>query len=155
MKPIFKTAAALIAGAVLLGAPAAFAIDNNPPLPDPKLQQRYLDLTHELRCMQCQNESLADSPVGLASDLRRDVREQILAGATDEQIRDLMVSRYGDFILFRPRLNARTAWLWFAPGVLMVVGLLIGVRVLRDRQRRVDVMGPPDEDTARSESSDP
>jgi cytochrome c-type biogenesis protein CcmH len=155
MKPIFKFAAALIAGAVLLGAPVAFAIDNNPPLPDPKLQQRYLDLTHELRCMQCQNESLADSPVGLASDLRRDVREQILAGATDEQIRDLMVSRYGDFILFRPRLNARTAWLWFAPGVLMIVGLLIAVRVLRDRQRRVDVLGPPDEDAARSESSDP
>jgi cytochrome c-type biogenesis protein CcmH len=155
MKTIFKIAAALIAGAVLLGAQGAFAIDNNPPLPDPKLQQRYLGLTHELRCMQCQNESLADSPVGLASDLRRDVREQILAGATDEQIRDLMVSRYGDFILFRPRLNARTAWLWFAPGVLMIVGLLIGVRVLRDRQRRVDVMGPPDEDAARAESSDP
>jgi cytochrome c-type biogenesis protein CcmH len=155
MKMLCKTAAALIAGAVLLGATAAFAIDSNPPLPDPRLQQRYLDLTHELRCMQCQNESLADSPVGLASDLRRDVREQILAGATDEQIRDVMVSRYGEFILFRPRLNARTAWLWFAPGLLMIVGLLIGVRVVRDRQRHVDVLGPPDEDTARAESSDP
>jgi cytochrome c-type biogenesis protein CcmH len=150
-----KIAAALIAGAVLLAAPAAFAIDNNPPLPDPRLQQRYLDLTHELRCMQCQNESLADSPVGLASDLRRDVREQILAGATDAQIRDLMVSRYGEFILFRPRMSARTAWLWFAPAVLMIIGFVIAVRVLRDRQRRVDVMGPPDEDAARAESSDP
>jgi cytochrome c-type biogenesis protein CcmH len=155
MKTSVKIAAALIAGAALLGAPGAFAIDNNPPLPDPKLQQRYLDLTHELRCMQCQNESLADSPVGLASDLRRDVREQILAGATDEQIRDLMVSRYGEFILFRPRLNARTAWLWFAPVLLMIVGVLIAVRVVRDRQRRVEVLGPPDEDTARAESSDP
>jgi cytochrome c-type biogenesis protein CcmH len=154
MKAIVKTAAALIAGAVLLGAASAFAIDNSPPLPDPKLQQRYLELTHELRCMQCQNESLADSPVGLASDLRRDVREQILAGATDEQIRDHMVARYGDFILFRPRLNARTAWLWFAPAVLMLVGLWIGVRVLRDRQRRVDVLGPPDEDGARGESGE-
>jgi cytochrome c-type biogenesis protein CcmH len=155
MKTLCKIVAALIAAAMLLGTPAAFAIDNNPPLPDPKLQQRYLDLTHELRCMQCQNESLADSPVGLASDLRRDVREQILAGATDEQIRDLMVSRYGEFILFRPRLNARTAWLWFAPVLLMIVGVLIAVRVVRDRQRRVDVLGPPDEDTARAESSDP
>jgi cytochrome c-type biogenesis protein CcmH len=155
MKTLCKIAAALIAGAMLLSIPAAFAIDNNPPLPDPKLQQRYLDLTHELRCMQCQNESLADSPVGLASDLRRDVREQILAGATDEQIRDLMVSRYGEFILFRPRLNARTAWLWFAPVLLMIVGVLIAVRVVRDRQRRVDVLGPPDEDTARAESSEP
>ena len=154
MKTIAKTAAALIAGAVLLGAGAAFAIDNTPPLPDAKLQQRYLDLTHELRCMQCQNESLADSPVGLASDLRRDVREQILAGATDEQIRDLMVSRYGEFILFRPRFNGRTAWLWCAPALLMLLGFWIGVRVLRDRQRRVDVMGPPDEDAARAESRD-
>lgn len=154
MRPFIKIAAALIAGAALLGAAAAFAIDNTPPLPDPKLQQRYLDLTHELRCMQCQNESLADSPVGLASDLRRDVREQLLAGATDDQIRDLMVSRYGEFILFRPRLNARTAWLWFAPAVLMLAGLWIGVRVVRDRQRRVDVMGPPDEDAARAESGD-
>jgi cytochrome c-type biogenesis protein CcmH len=155
MKTLCTTAAALIAGAMLLAATAAFAIDNNPPIADPTLQQRYLDLTHELRCMQCQNESLADSPVGLASDLRRDVREQILAGATDEQIRDVMVSRYGEFILFRPRLNARTAWLWAAPGLLMIVGLLIGVRVVRDRRRRVDVLGPPDEDTARAESSDP
>ena len=141
--------------ACLAFARPASAVDTTAPLPNSALQQRYYLLTHELRCMQCQNESLADSPVGLASDLRRDVREQILAGATDEQIRDLMVSRYGDFILFRPRLNARTAWLWFAPGVLMIVGLLIGVRVLRDRRRRVDVMGPPDEDAARAESSDP
>lgn len=155
MNPLFKTAAALIAVAVMLGAPAVFAIDNTPPLPDPRLQQRYLDLTHELRCMQCQNESLADSPVGLASDLRRDVREQILAGATDEQIRDHMVARYGEFILFRPRMNARTAWLWFAPALLMLAGLVIAVRVIRDRQRRVDVLGPADEDGARAESEQP
>ncbi len=132
-------ATALLAFGLLLCTPAAFAVDSSPPIPDPILQQRYLALTHELRCMQCQNESLADSPVGLAADLRRDVREQVLAGQTDEQIRDQMVARYGEFILFRPRMNWRNAWLWGAAPVLMLVGLLVGVRVLRARRRQVDV----------------
>ncbi len=122
----------------LLAAPCARAIDSIPPLPDPALQQRYLALTHELRCMQCQNESLADSPVGLASDLRRDVREQLLAGRTDQQILDQMVARYGEFILLRPRVNWRNAWLWALPGVLMLLGAVIAVRVLRDRRQHVD-----------------
>ena len=99
------------------------AVDTMPPLPDPELQQRYYELTHELRCMQCQNESLADSPVGLAADLRLQVRELLLAGQSDEQIRDHMVARYGEFILFRPRMSWRNAWLWALPGVLMLVGL--------------------------------
>src|ERR1700722_16838715 len=134
--------ALLALAAALLSAPRAAAIDSIPPLPDPLLQQRYLALTHELRCMQCQNESLADSPVGLASDLRRDVREQLLAGQSDDQIRDHMVARYGEFILFRPRMNWRNAWLWSAPAVLMLIGLLIAVHVLRDRRRRVDFNEP-------------
>ena len=133
MKTIFKIAAALIAGAVLLGAQGAFAIDNNPPLPDPKLQQRYLGLTHELRCMQCQNESIADSPVGLASDLRREVRNMLLAGKSDEDVRNYMVSRYGEFILFRPRFSLRNAWLWLAPPLFLLIGLGVAVRVVRQR----------------------
>lgn len=123
----------LLLGLGLACAPFARAVDNTPPLPDPVQQQRYLDLTHELRCMQCQNESLADSPVGLAADLRRDVRELIVAGQTDEQIRDHMVARYGEFILFRPRMNLRNLWLWAAPFVLMAAGVVIAVRVVRGR----------------------
>jgi len=133
------SARALFVLGALLCTGAALAVDNTPPLSDPIMQQRYLDLTHELRCMQCQNESLADSPVGLASDLRRTVRELIQGGQSDEQIRDHMVARYGEFILFRPRMNWRNAWLWAAPGVFMLIGLVIAVRVLRDRQRRVEV----------------
>ena len=132
-------APALLALALLLWVPCAFAVDSTPPLPNPVLQQRYLALTHELRCMQCQNESLADSPVGLASDLRRDVRELLQAGQSDDQIRDHMVARYGEFILLRPRMNWRNAWLWGAPGLFMLIGLIIAVRVLRDRRRRVDI----------------
>ena len=141
----------LLLGLCLACVPVALAVDNTPPLPDPVQQQRYLDLTHELRCMQCQNESLADSPVGLAADLRRDVREQIVAGQSDEQIRDRMVARYGEFILFRPRMNWRNAWLWAAPIVLMLVGALIAVRVLRARAAQVG----PDEDPADVSSSEP
>jgi cytochrome c-type biogenesis protein CcmH len=139
-----RAAAWLLSGSLLL-ATGAFAVDSSPPLPDPVQQQRYLALTHELRCMQCQNETLADSPVGLAADLRRNVRELIQAGESDDQIRDHMVARYGEFILFRPRMNWHNAWLWGAPALLMLVGLVVAVRVLRDRRQRVDVESGVDE----------
>jgi cytochrome c-type biogenesis protein CcmH len=123
--------------ALVLSLPVA-AVDNVPPLSDPKLQQRYYSLTHELRCMQCQNEALADSPVGLAADLRLQVRELLIAGQSDEQIRQHMVDRYGEFILFRPRMSWRNAWLWSAPVVLMLVGLIVAWRIVRARSQLVD-----------------
>ena len=85
-----------------LSMSSAFAIDPIE-LADPVLQERYRSLTHELRCMQCQNQSIADSPVGLAGDLRREVRELLEAGKSDAEIRDHLSARYGDFILLRPR----------------------------------------------------
>jgi len=100
---------------------------------DPALEARYLGLTHELRCMQCQNESIADSPVGLAADLRREVRDMLLAGKSDEEVRSYMVSRYGEFILFRPRFSARNAWLWLLPPLLIVLGLIVAVRIILRR----------------------
>jgi cytochrome c-type biogenesis protein CcmH len=123
--------------AVLALAGVAAAVDTTPPLPDPQLQQRYYQLTHELRCMQCQSEALADSSVGLAADLRVQVRELLLAGQSDDQIRDHMVARYGEFILFRPRMSWRNAWLWAAPTVLMLIGLTVGWRIVRARARLV------------------
>ena len=123
----------LLAACLWLAATtASWAVDPTE-LPDPALQARYLTLTHELRCMQCQNESLADSPVGLAADLRREVRDQLLAGKSDDQIRAWMSARYGDFILFRPRYSLRNAWLWGAPGVLLLIGALVCWRVVRNR----------------------
>ncbi len=118
---------------VALGAGAtAWAVDPTE-LPNPVLQARYVTLTHELRCMQCQNESLADSPVDLAADLRREVRDLLLAGKSDDEIRAWMAARYGDFILFRPRYSLRNAWLWGAPGVLLLLGIVIAWRVVRQR----------------------
>jgi len=118
--------------AASLMPPAAQAIDPIE-LADPALQQRYRDLSHELRCMQCQNQSIADSPVGLAGDLRREVRELLEAGKSDAEIREHMRERYGDFILFRPQWSARNAWLWVTPLVLLLLGLVVAWRVIRQR----------------------
>jgi cytochrome c-type biogenesis protein CcmH len=137
---------AALAVLLLLVAPALPALDTTQ-LADPALQARYVALTHELRCMQCQNESIADSPVDLAADLRTQVREQLLAGKSDDEIRNWMSARYGEFILFRPRFAPRTAWLWIAPGLLLVVGALICVRVVRRRTQLLETdTETPDED---------
>jgi cytochrome c-type biogenesis protein CcmH len=123
----------------LLGALAAFALSGSvfavdpTQMPSPALQARYEALTHELRCMQCQNESLADSPVSLAADLRHEVRDLLLAGKSDEEVREWMAARYGDFILFRPRYSLRNAWLWGAPAIFLLVGGLVSWRVVRAR----------------------
>jgi cytochrome c-type biogenesis protein CcmH len=110
----------------------ASAVDINA-MPTAELQERYDALTHELRCMQCQNQSIADSPVGLAEDLRRDVREQLIAGKTDAEVRASMVARYGNIILFRPPFQSSTAWVWIVPFVLLILGGYVAVRVVRQR----------------------
>jgi cytochrome c-type biogenesis protein CcmH len=131
---------------LLLFAVGAGALDTNV-LPDPALQARYVALTHELRCMQCQNEAIADSPVDLAADLRNQVREQLLAGKSDEEIRGWMSARYGDFILFRPRYSWRNAWLWGAPGALLLLGAAVCWRILRKRtQLLASDLDPVEED---------
>ena len=104
-------------------------------LPSPELQARYEKLTHEFRCMQCQNNSIADSPVGLASDLRREVKEQLIAGKSDDEIRAYMVQRYGNVILFTPPLVASTAWVWLFPVLAVIGGAAIGVVVVRRRSK--------------------
>jgi len=126
-----------LVSALLLGISlSAFAVDVEP-LPTPEMQRRFDDLTHEFRCMQCQNQSIADSAVGLASDLRRDVREQIIAGKTDAEIRATMVARYGNVILFRPPFEKSTAWVWILPVLLLIIGLYVAFRIVRQRAAMV------------------
>ena len=129
------TIRALLAAAALGWSALVFAVDNTPPIPDPAMQQRYVALINEFRCMQCQNEALADSNVSLAADLRLEVHDLILKGKSDDEIRDFLVARYGEFILFRPRMSLRNAWLWGAPGVLLLGGIGIALRVMRQRAR--------------------
>ena len=116
----------------LLTAPFAHAIAPTR-MPTAALEARYERLIHNFRCMQCQDESLANSPVSLAADMRRQIRQMLLAGDTDQQIRHFFVSRYGYFILFKPPFAWRTAWLWLTPGVLLGVGALSAVWVIRRR----------------------
>jgi cytochrome c-type biogenesis protein CcmH len=122
---------------LLVVSGAALAVDPTT-MPTPELQQRYEEITHGLRCMQCMNNSIADSPVGLASDLRRDVKEMLLAGKTDAEIREYMVQRYGNVILFTPPVSGSSLWVWVLPGLAAIAGLLIGVRIVRRRASLVD-----------------
>lgn len=109
------------------------AIDTEEDLPTPAMQERYDRLINELRCLVCQNNSIADSNAGLAADLRREVRSLLLAGKSDAEILSFMTDRYGDFVLYRPPFVARTWLLWLAPVLLLVVGAFIAMRIVRAR----------------------
>lgn len=150
---IGRGAAVCVLLALIIASGPALAVDLTPPLPNDALQQRYEALIHELRCMQCQNEALADSTVSLAADLRLQVRDLLVAGQSDEQVRDFMVARYGEFILFRPRRNWRNAWLWAAPVVFLAVGALTAARVLRRRSRLL--ADEPDEEPPSADAPRP
>jgi cytochrome c-type biogenesis protein CcmH len=124
---------------LLLAVPAlAPAIDSDRAFDDPVLQQRYENINRELRCLVCQNQTIADSNAGLASDLRREVRELIAAGKTDDEIREFMIERYGDFVLYRPRMTAQNLLLWAAPILLLVFGVIAALRVIRRRAAEAD-----------------
>ncbi|MBP8214111.1 MAG: cytochrome c-type biogenesis protein CcmH [Propionivibrio sp.] len=121
----------LMAGNPLLAKEAA------PLAQDEATEKRLVAISSELRCLVCQNESLSGSNAELANDLRREIRAQIKDGKTDGEIRDFMVSRYGDFVLYRPPLKATTLLLWFGPGLLFVGGLLALIRYLRRRNSAI------------------
>jgi len=113
----------------------ATAIDTEAAFDDPVLQQRYESINRELRCLVCQNQTIADSNATLAQDLRHEVREMIAAGKTDAEIREFMIERYGDFVLYRPRLTAQNLLLWAAPALLLLVAAAVLVRVIRRRAK--------------------
>jgi cytochrome c-type biogenesis protein CcmH len=120
---------------LLTFAPLAWAVDATPPFPDPAQQARYERLIRDLRCLVCQNESVADSNAMLAADLRREVRDLIIAGRNDDEIRAFMTERYGDFVLYRPPLVPRTWLLWAAPALFLAGGLFAVFRIVSRRAR--------------------
>jgi cytochrome c-type biogenesis protein CcmH len=116
----------------LLGAAPLRAVQVDEILPDPVLEARAREISHDLRCMVCQNQSIDDSEAPLARDLRLLVRERLKAGDSDSQVVDFMVARYGEFVLLKPRMSWHTAVLWGAPLAILIAGLLaIGFSVLR------------------------
>ncbi|MCZ6882004.1 MAG: cytochrome c-type biogenesis protein CcmH [Gammaproteobacteria bacterium] len=106
----------------------------------PEMEANFIKLTKELRCLVCQNQSLADSNAGLAKDLRRQTYEMLTQGKTPDQVVQYMVDRYGDFILYRPRLKTSTLLLWLGPFVLLLLVLGLVIRHMRGRQK----LAPPD-----------
>lgn len=124
---------ALLAVVCLLVMVSAFAIDSEPPFSDPALQARYETLTHEFRCLVCQDETVADSNADLAADFRRQIHAMVAEGKSDAEIKDYMVKRYGDFVLYRPPLQSSTVFLWAGPFLLLLVGLSVIYLVVKRR----------------------
>ncbi len=104
------------------------------PSDDPVIEARLAKLSEELRCLQCQNQTLASSPAGIAADLRREIRAQMKAGKSDREIIAFLNERYGDFILYRPRVTPATYLLWFGPFVVLAGGLLLLFRYIKRRR---------------------
>jgi cytochrome c-type biogenesis protein CcmH len=112
---------------IIVGAACAIA-------EDPDMEKRASALANELRCLVCQNQTLADSNAPLAVDLRNQIREQLAAGKSERDVMDFMVQRYGDFVLYRPPFKASTAALWLGPFLLLLLGAWLFVRIVRRKR---------------------
>ena len=136
--PVLLLRALLLALLVAVAAPVFAQASDPTPLQfnDAAEEARFHKLTAELRCVMCQNQSLADSNAQIAHDLRREVFDLMRAGKSDAEIRDFLVERYGEFVLYRPRFGGHTWLLWLAPALLVLAGGLVIARILRVRGRQ-------------------
>ena len=121
--------------ALLLMAANAMAVDTQPPLATPAQQELYRKLLEEVRCMVCQNQNLADSDAPLARDMRRELHKMVKDGASEDDVKQFLLDRYGDFALYRPRLAPNTLLLWAGPGIVVAVALGTLAAVIRRRSR--------------------
>lgn len=121
----------------LIACSPGYAREAAPTAADVVVEKRMVAISEELRCLVCQNESLAGSQADLAKDLRREIREQIAQGKSDKEILDFMTGRYGDFVRYRPPLKGTTFLLWFGPFLLLVAGIAALGIILRRRGKRV------------------
>jgi cytochrome c-type biogenesis protein CcmH len=143
MKYLMRFLLPLVFLAALLTSAPSWAVQPDEVLSDPALEARARAISRELRCMVCQNESIDDSDAPLAHDLRVLVRERLKAGDSDQQIINFLVSRYGEFVLLRPRLSWHTAALWGTPPALVLLGIIMIVVVERRRRTTSAQTTPP------------
>jgi cytochrome c-type biogenesis protein CcmH len=129
-----KKLTAILLGITLLAAvPVRAAVDLTDFGGNKELEERYQTLVTELRCLVCQNQTIADSNADLAKDLRREVHDMLVAGKTDDDIKDFMLERYGDFVLYKPPVRTSTVPLWVGPFILLAIGLVVVVVIIRRR----------------------
>ncbi len=138
----------LVSLLLVMSAAAAEAREAPPAAADPALEERVMALSGELRCLVCQNQTLADSHAELAIDLKNQVREKLASGMSDQEVVDYMVERYGDFVLYRPPVKSTTWLLWFGPFLLLAGG--IGVLLAKLAKRRGAAEDVPEEDLQRA-----
>ena len=112
---------------------SVIAIDNGPVFEDPIMQSKYEQLISEIRCLVCQNQSIKDSNVFLAVDLRNEIRRLLESGRSESDIKKFLVDRYGDFVLYQPPLNEKTFLIWFSPLLLLLAGSIIVIKIIRKR----------------------
>jgi cytochrome c-type biogenesis protein CcmH len=132
---MMKALRVALGGCLLAICMALFAKEAAPEAADPALEARMVKITSELRCLVCQNQTIADSNASLAVDLRREARALIKQGKSDAEVVDYMTARYGDFVLYRPPMRATTLLLWFGPALMLAGGAAVLVIVLRRRSR--------------------
>jgi len=124
--------------ALMLLLPAAWAKEAVPVAENPELERRMLALSEDLRCLVCQNETIAASRADFANDLRREIREQMSANKSDKEIVDFLVARYGDFVLYRPPVKSSTMFLWFGPFIFLLGGAIVLVVYLKRRRKQIE-----------------
>ncbi len=140
------------AAALVAAVGTSWAKEAVPAAADPVLEKRAAQLAVELRCLVCQNQTIADSNADLAVDLRQQIREQIKAGKTNNEILDFMVERYGDFVLYRPPFKATTLLLWLGPFILLAATAAAFLRYLARRRRQLEQAELSEADRARAEA---
>jgi cytochrome c-type biogenesis protein CcmH len=131
----------LVLALLITSLPVAYAVQPDEVLSDPALEARARELSAQMRCLVCQNQSIDDSDAPLAKDLRVLIRDRLVKGETNEQVVDYLVSRYGEFVLLKPRLNAQTVLLWAGPFAI----LLLGATVLFIRRRKGALVAVPEQ----------
>lgn len=141
-----------IAALLMLLAPMLSAKEAAPLAEDPVTEAKLMDISKELRCLVCQNQTIADSDADLAVDLRREIRGMLKSGMDQNQIIEFMVERYGDFVRYRPPMKPTTLVLWFGPALLFVLGLTVLFINLKRRKQQVSGVSLSDEDHRRAES---
>jgi cytochrome c-type biogenesis protein CcmH len=132
----------LVAALLVALALPAGAVEPDEMLDDPRLEERAREISKEVRCLVCQNESIDDSNADLARDLRLVVRERIVAGDTNDQVRDFLVNRYGEFVLLKPRFTMENAVIWLSGPILLVIGAIASLVYIRGRRKAVSAEAP-------------